>query len=157
MDTIRGTVFRQVKFAEFEKLTHERVESGGALTADWMSEQYYQLVKQYFGNDIVADEEIAIEWARIPHFYRAFYVYQYATGFAAATALGEAILEEGEPAVKRYLHMLQPRRSRLLAELAERRGRGHDEPRADFASDERVRVAAGRAGEAERVRLAASR
>lgn len=106
LDTIRGTVFRQVKFAEFEKLTHERVESGGALTADWMSEQYHQLVKQYYGNDIVADEEIAIEWARIPHFYRAFYVYQYATGFAAATALGNAILDEGEPAVKRYLHML---------------------------------------------------
>lgn len=107
LDTIRGTVFRQVKFAEFEKLTHERIESGGALTADYMSEQYYRLVKQYFGNDIVADEEIAIEWARIPHFYRAFYVYKYATGFAAATALGQAILEEGEPAVKRYLDMLR--------------------------------------------------
>ncbi|MFO7265789.1 MAG: oligoendopeptidase F [Limnochordales bacterium] len=107
LDTIRGTVFRQVKFAEFEKLTHERVESGEALTADWMSEQYYNLVKQYYGPDIVADEEIAIEWARIPHFYRAFYVYKYATGFAAATALANAILKEGEPAVQRYLEMLR--------------------------------------------------
>src|SRR5690606_39312050 len=71
LDTIRGTVFRQVKFAEFEKLTHERVEGGGALTADWMSERYYELVKQYYGPDMVADDEIAIEWARIPHFYRA--------------------------------------------------------------------------------------
>lgn len=106
LDTIRGTMFRQVKFAEFEKLTHERVESGGALTADWMSEQYYGLVKQYYGESMVADEEIAIEWARIPHFYRAFYVYKYATGLAAATALGQAILDEGQPAVDRYLNML---------------------------------------------------
>lgn len=106
LDTIRGTVFRQVKFAEFEKLTHERVEGGGALTADWMSERYYELVKQYYGPDMVADDEIAIEWARIPHFYRAFYVYKYATGLAAATALGQAILDEGRPAVERYLNML---------------------------------------------------
>src|SRR5690606_10213597 len=75
LDTIRTTVFRQVKFAEFEKLIHERVESGGALTADWMSDTYYRLVQDYFGPDAVADEEIAIEWARIPHFYHAFYVY----------------------------------------------------------------------------------
>jgi len=95
-----------VKFAEFEKLTHERVEGGGALTADWMSEEYYRLVQQYYGDDMVADDEIAIESARIPHFYRAFYVYKYATGLAAATALGQAILDEGEPAVERYLHML---------------------------------------------------
>src|SRR5690606_19654323 len=97
LDTIRGTVFRQVKFAEFEKLTHERVEAGEARTPQWMSDTYYELVKTYYGPHIVADEEIAMEWARIPHFCRAFYVYQYATGFAAATALGEAILEEGEP------------------------------------------------------------
>lgn len=107
LDTIRTTVFRQVKFAEFEKLIHERVESGGALTADWMSDTYYRLVQDYFGPDAVADEEIAIEWARIPHFYHAFYVYQYATGFAAATALGQAILEEGAPAVERYVGMLR--------------------------------------------------
>lgn len=106
LDAIRATVFRQVKFAEFEKLTHEQVESGGALTAEWMSEQYYNLVKQYYGPDMVADDEIAVEWARIPHFYNAFYVYKYATGFAAATALANAILKEGEPAVQRYLHML---------------------------------------------------
>ena len=82
------------------------MEGGGALTADWMSERYYELVKQYYGPDMVADDEIAIEWARIPHFYRAFYVYKYATGLAAATALGQAILDEGRPAVERYLNML---------------------------------------------------
>ncbi len=63
-------------------------------------------MKQYYGDDMVADDEIAIEWARIPHFYRAFYVYKYATGLAAATALGQAILDEGQPAVDRYLNML---------------------------------------------------
>lgn len=107
LDTIRGTVFRQVKFAEFEKLTHERVESGDALTPEWMSAEYLRLVKQYYGPDIVADDEIAMEWARVPHFYRAFYVYKYATGFSAATALGQAIVEEGQPAVDRYLDMLR--------------------------------------------------
>lgn len=107
LDTIRGTVFRQVQFAEFEKLTHEHVEKGQALTPQWLSDEYYKLVQNYFGEGIVADEQIAMEWARIPHFYRAFYVYKYATGFAAATALGQAILEEGQPAVDRYLDMLR--------------------------------------------------
>lgn len=107
LDTIRGTVFRQVQFAEFEKLTHEHVEKGQALTPQWLCDEYYKLVQKYFGPGIVADEQIAMEWARIPHFYRAFYVYKYATGFAAATALGQAILQEGQPAVERYLDMLR--------------------------------------------------
>ncbi|MBO8141746.1 MAG: oligoendopeptidase F [Firmicutes bacterium] len=107
LDNVRGTVFRQVKFAEFEKLIHERVEAGEALTPQYLCDEYHRLVREYYGSSIVADDEIAVEWARIPHFYRAFYVYKYATGFAAATALGQAILEEGEPAVRRYLDMLR--------------------------------------------------
>lgn len=107
LDTIRGTVFRQVQFAEFEMLTHAHVEQGQALTPQWLSDTYYELVKKYYGPGMVADEAIAMEWARIPHFYRAFYVYKYATGFAAATALGQAVLDEGQPAVDRYLNMLR--------------------------------------------------
>lgn len=107
LDTIRGTVFRQVQFAEFEMLTHAHVEKGQALTPQWLSDTYYELVKKYYGPGMVADEAIAMEWARVPHFYRAFYVYKYATGFAAATALGQAVLDEGQPAVDRYLNMLR--------------------------------------------------
>ncbi|OUN01483.1 MAG: oligoendopeptidase F [Firmicutes bacterium ZCTH02-B6] len=107
LDGVRATVFRQVKFAEFEKIIHEHVEAGEALTPQFMSDTYHGLVKEYYGPELIADDPIAIEWARIPHFYNAFYVYKYATGFAAATALGQAILEEGRPAVERYLNLLR--------------------------------------------------
>lgn len=106
LEEFRGTVFRQTMFAEFEKLIHARAEAGEALTADDLSGIYLDLNRAYFGAGIVVDEQIAMEWARIPHFYNAFYVYKYATGFSAATALAKQIETEGAPAVARYLEFL---------------------------------------------------
>ena len=94
-------------FAEFEKIIHETAEAGQPLTADLLNEIYHRLNVEYYGPDIVVDEEIDLEWARIPHFYYNFYVYKYATGFSAATTLANKILEEGEPAVRRYLEFLK--------------------------------------------------
>lgn len=106
LEQFRGTIFRQTMFAEFEKKIHSLVEEGGALTADGLSEIYRQLNALYYGPDVVLDPEIALEWARIPHFYSAFYVYKYATGFSAAIAFARAILTEGSQAVARYLEFL---------------------------------------------------
>ena len=104
LDGFRGTVFRQTMFAEFEHLIHELDQQGVALTAEKLTEEYYALNKKYFGEDLVVDEEIGVEWARIPHFYYNYYVYQYATGYSAAVALSNQILTEGEPAVERYIN-----------------------------------------------------
>ncbi|WP_050182708.1 oligoendopeptidase F [Domibacillus robiginosus] len=104
LETFRGTVFRQTMFAEFEHLVHEKAQKGEALTAEGLSEAYYELNKKYFGDDMVIDEEIALEWARIPHFYYNYYVYQYATGLSAAIALSSQILKDGEPAAQRYIN-----------------------------------------------------
>ena len=106
LDGFKGTVFRQTQFAEFEYLIHQADESGTALTADFLSETYGDLNKKYYGEALTFDPDIANEWARIPHFYYNFYVFQYATGFSAATAFAQAILEEGQPAVDRYLGFL---------------------------------------------------
>ncbi|KIL73110.1 oligoendopeptidase F [Bacillus badius] len=103
LEGFRGTVFRQTMFAEFEHLIHVKAQNGEALTADALTKEYYELNKKYFGSGMVIDEEIGLEWARIPHFYYNYYVYQYATGFSAATALSKQILEEGQPAVDRYI------------------------------------------------------
>jgi len=107
LEQFRGTVFRQTMFAEFEKIIHEKVEAGEALTPALLSEIYRQLNVDYYGPGIVVDEDIDLEWARIPHFYSAFYVYKYATGFSAATAITQQILEKGEPAVSRYINFLK--------------------------------------------------
>lgn len=107
LEEFRGTVFRQTMFAEFEKIIHEKAESGIPLTPALLSEIYRQLNVEYYGPDIVVDEDIDLEWARIPHFYSAFYVYKYATGFSAATALAQQILAEGEPAANRYISFLK--------------------------------------------------
>lgn len=104
LEGFRGTIFRQTMFAEFEHLIHEMDQNGEPLTAERLTEEYYQLNKKYFGDDMVSDEEIGLEWARIPHFYYNYYVYQYATGLSAATALSKQILEEGQPAVDRYIN-----------------------------------------------------
>jgi oligoendopeptidase F len=106
MEQFRGTLFRQTMFAEFEKTIHAKVEAEEALTADNLSELYRQLNVQYHGPEMVIDSQIDLEWARIPHFYNNFYVYKYATGFSAATSLAKQILQEGEPAVERYLAFL---------------------------------------------------
>lgn len=106
LEQFRGTVFRQTMFAEFEKEIHAAVERNESLTAEYLSKIYRGLNLKYFGSEIILDQEIDIEWARIPHFYNAFYVYKYATGFSAATALAQQILTEGQPAVQRYLGFL---------------------------------------------------
>ena len=106
LEQFRTTLYRQTMFAEFELKAHQMAEAGETLTAENLKAMYLQLNKDYFGPDMVVDEEIAIEWARIPHFYRHFYVYQYATGFSAAMALSRRILKEGEPAVQDYLKFL---------------------------------------------------
>ncbi|UHA72589.1 oligoendopeptidase F [Paenibacillus sp. 481] len=107
VDQYRTTVFRQTMFAEFEMIMHERAEQGEALTAQVLSEIYYELSKKYYGDDMVVDQDIEMEWARIPHFYTSFYVYKYATGFSAAQSFSKQILEEGQPAVERYLGFLK--------------------------------------------------
>jgi len=107
LEQFRGTVFRQTMFAEFEKIIHEKVESGEALTADLLCQIYHRLNVDYYGPEMVVDEEVDMEWARIPHFYTAFYVYKYATGFSAAAALTRQMLKEGAPAVERYLAFLK--------------------------------------------------
>ncbi len=118
----RSTLYRQTMFAEFELLTHQMVEKGEPLTAESLKELYYGLNVQYHGKDVVMDGEIAIEWARIPHFYYNFYVYQYATSFAASMALSKKILAEGEPAVKRYLKFLKGGCSKPPSELLKEAG-----------------------------------
>lgn len=106
LEQFRTTVFRQSMFAEFELMTHERAERGESLTREWLCESYGGLNKKYYGSAVETDELISLEWARIPHFYRAFYVYQYATGFCAAVAIASRILKEGEPAVADYMRFL---------------------------------------------------
>ncbi|RDY26588.1 oligoendopeptidase F [Romboutsia weinsteinii] len=107
LEQFRTTVYRQTMFAEFEKITHESVESGEPLTADEFNNIYYKLNEKYYKQSTIVDEQIGLEWARIPHFYSNFYVYKYATGFSAASALSQQILEEGQLAVDRYLVFLK--------------------------------------------------
>lgn len=106
IEMFRTTLFRQTQFAEFEDTVHRRAESGEALTREYLCETYYKLNQEYYGNAIVHDEEIAYEWARIPHFYRSFYVYKYATGFVSAVSIARRILEEGASAVEEYFRFL---------------------------------------------------
>ena len=106
LEQFRTTLYRQTMFAEFELKAHEMAAAGETLTADNLKAMYLQLNKDYYGEETVVDEEIAIEWARIPHFYRNFYVYQYATGFSAAIAISQKIQKEGAPAVENYLKFL---------------------------------------------------
>lgn len=122
LETFRGTVFRQTMFAEFEHDIHVRAQNGEALTAELLTNIYYDLNKKYFGKDIVIDEEIGLEWARIPHFYYNYYVYQYATGLSASTALSKQILEEGEPAVERYIGYLKSGSSDYPIEVLKKAG-----------------------------------
>ncbi|SCZ81940.1 oligoendopeptidase F [Acidaminobacter hydrogenoformans] len=122
LDQFRTTVFRQAMFAEFEREIHEAVETGGALTADGLKILYRGLNEKYYGPDVVIDDEIAIEWARIPHFYYNFYVFQYATGFSAAIALSKAILGKEPGAAERYLEFLGAGRSAYPIEILKAAG-----------------------------------
>ncbi len=107
MDMIRTTLFRQTQFACFEQEAHAMAERGEPLNKDNLSDLYYSLNKKYYGDALTHDKQIAIEWARIPHFYRSFYVYKYATGITAAIAIAGKILSEGKPAVERYFEFLK--------------------------------------------------
>ncbi|MFZ2863502.1 MAG: oligoendopeptidase F [Ignavibacteriaceae bacterium] len=107
LNNITTTVYRQVMFAEFEMLTHSKVENGDVLTPDKLCKLYKDIYQKYWGDKMVVDEEESYTWARVPHFYYNFYVYQYATGFAASEALAAKVKLEGEPAVKKYMDFLK--------------------------------------------------
>jgi oligoendopeptidase F len=107
IDSIRATIVRQTMFAEFEKITHEMAESGQPLTVQTLKEVYRVLLERYFGPDFALDEELSLECFRIPHFYRAFYVYKYATGLSAAIALSRRVLAGGAQELNAYLDFLK--------------------------------------------------
>jgi len=134
LEGFRGTLFRQTMFAEFEQQIHSRAEQGEPLTADSLSALYHGLNEKYYGGETFIDELINIEWARIPHFYSSFYVYQYATGISAASALVQQILHEGKPAVERYLKFLSSGSSDYSIELLKKAG-------VDMTSPEPIRQA----------------
>jgi len=106
LEQFRTTLFRQTMFAEYEKILHEYEASSGSITAEWCSEKYSDLIRCYYGENVIIDDEIKLEWARIPHFYYNYYVYQYATGFAAAIAFSRMILADGNKATEKYLEFL---------------------------------------------------
>ena len=134
LEGLRGTLFRQTMFAEYEQQIHSQAEQGQPLTADSLSTMYRALNEKYYGGEAVIDELIDIEWARIPHFYYNFYVYQYATGISAASALVQKILQEGQPAVQRYIAFLSSGSSDYSIELLKKAG-------VDMTSPEPVRQA----------------
>ena len=106
LEMIRTTLFRQTQFSEFESFAHALVEKGVPLTKDNMNQEYLRLNQKYYGDAVVSDEQIQYEWARIPHFYRAFYVYKYSTGIISALAIAERILTKGQEAVDDYFKFL---------------------------------------------------
>lgn len=122
LEGFRGTVFRQTMFAEFEHDIHKRMQDGEALTAEKLTEIYHELNKKYFGDGVVSDDEIGLEWSRIPHFYMNYYVYQYATGYSAATALASNILGGEEGAVDRYHEFLKAGNSDYPIEVLKKAG-----------------------------------
>ena len=134
LEDFRGTLFRQTMFAEFEQQIHQHAEQGESLTADALTSMYKALNDKYYGGETVVDDLIGIEWARIPHFYYNFYVYQYATGISAASALVQQVLTEGQPAIERYLNFLRSGSSDYSIELLKRAG-------VDMASPEPIRQA----------------
>lgn len=128
LEQFRTTLYRQTMFAEFEMLINEASEQGVGLTADYLKKLYHELNAKYYGDNVVIDEEIDMEWARIPHFYYNFYVFQYATGFSAAMALSQKILAEGAPAVKDYIEFLSGGCSKTPIELLRGAGVDMDSP-----------------------------
>lgn len=128
LEQFKGTLFRQTMFAEFEKITHDMTDRGESLNAENLKAIYRELNEQYFGEDMVIDEQIDMEWARIPHFYNSFYVYQYATGFSAAMALSRRILTLGEEAVSDYKKFLSGGCSKYPIELLKIAGVDMEKP-----------------------------
>ncbi|MDY2511556.1 oligoendopeptidase F [Weissella confusa] len=133
LDGVKGTVFRQTQFAEFEQWMHVTDAEGTPLTADVLDEAYGEMNRRYYGPELTFDEEIAHEWERIPHFYYNFYVFQYATGFAAATAMADKILTEGEPAVAAYKEYLQAGSSAFPIDVMKKAGLDMTKP--DYLQD----------------------
>ena len=129
LDSFKGTVYRQTMFAEFEMKSNQMAEAGESLNAENLCKLYYGLNQKYFGEDMVSDPQIAYEWARIPHFYYNFYVYQYATSFSAAVAIAHGILEEGAPAVERYKKFLSGGCSMSPVDLLKQVGINMEEPK----------------------------
>ena len=117
LEMIRATLFRQAMFAEFEKTVHEKIENGNTLSSENLNSIYYDLNKKYFGNNMIVDEKIKYEWARIPHFYSDFYVYKYATGISCAINIANNILGQGETFIKKYIEMLKQGCSKKSIEL----------------------------------------
>ena len=117
LEMIRATFFRQAMFAEFEKIVHEKIENNIMLSSDDLNDIYYKLNQKYFGNDIVIDDEIKYEWARIPHFYSDFYVYKYSTGVSAAIAIATKILNKEPGFIEKYIEMLKQGCSKKSIEL----------------------------------------
>ena len=117
LDMIRATLVRQTMFAEFEKIIHERIERGESQTSETLNETYFELVKKYFGEDVILDEEIKYEWARIPHLYRCFYVYKYSTGISSAIAIASKILSKEDGYTEKYIEMLKQGGSKSSIEL----------------------------------------
>jgi len=134
IEEFRSTLFRQTMFAEFEKITHQAAESGEALTAEWLCDEYGKLNEKYFGKSVVTCENIRYEWARIPHFYHAFYVYKYATGFSAAAAISDKILSNAKGAQEAYVEFLKSGESDYPIELLKTAG-------VDMSSPEPIRLA----------------
>lgn len=134
IEEFRTTLFRQTMFAEFELLVHEEIEKGGVLTAGWLNDTYNKLNDMYFGPEMEDNGYIRYEWSRIPHFYRGFYVYQYATGYSAATAISEKILSEGSKARDNYIEFLKSGSSNYPVELLKIAG-------VDMASPKPVKMA----------------
>ena len=122
LDGFKGTIFRQTQFAEFEHFIHEQAAAGVPLTSEFMSEYYATLNARYYGDAVEKDPEIAVEWARIPHFYYNYYVYQYATGFSAASALSAKILNNEEHALENYLNYLKSGSSDFPIEVMKKAG-----------------------------------
>ncbi len=122
IDSFRGTVYRQTMFAEFEKNINDYIAAGGALTSDYLNKEYRELNSLYFGNEMILDEEINVEWARIPHFYYNYYVYQYATGFAAAVNIANKILKGEDNIVDKYIEFLSSGSSDYPLNILEKLG-----------------------------------
>ncbi len=133
IDDIRGTVYRQTMFAEFEKIIHEMEEAGEALTLDTFRGAYRGLLEAYFGPDFTLDSELEIECLRIPHFYSAFYVYKYATGMSAAVSLSQSVLHGGQRGGGTLPRLPEIRRLQISPPHPPGRRRGHDHPGAHRA------------------------
>jgi oligoendopeptidase F len=128
IDDIRGTIIRQTMFAEFEKISHALVEAGEPLTVEALRREYRKLLNLYFGPDFTIDGELELECLRIPHFYRAFYVYKYATGLSAAIALSRRVVEGGKRELSDYLNFLQGGCSKYPLELLRDAGVDMEKP-----------------------------